>query len=215
MKERTLKKRLLPELAVALTAVLLLLSFPAFAGPGVSFHARVKGQFAEAYFDSVDRSGCVESFVYIFAVKDIERETGQPEQGPQASTTVSQTDICSGVPLIDAIGSTSLTEATFQIDKKLNSARLDATFEVCDFISDTCFPIDAHVIWTSSGGPFRLKEHRQIQAAGLKINSRFDGTSREATASGSIADGSIDLRPETSFSVYLRSVKFGEVEILH
>jgi len=209
-----LNKHLLPQLLLALTAALLLTSQPALAGPAVSFHASLKGQLAEAYFDSTDRSGCVETFVYISAVKGIDRETGQPEQGPQASAMVFQNDICSGVPLIIATGSATLTEATFQIDKKLSSARLDATLEVCDSVSDTCFPVDAHLIWTSSGSPFRLRDHRQIQAAGLKINSRYDGTSRQGTASGTITDGTTNLIPEPAFSVNLASVKAGEVDLL-
>jgi hypothetical protein len=210
-----LNKHLLPQLILVLVAVMLLASLPALAGPPITFHASVKGGFAEAYFDSTDRSGCVESFVYIFAQKAIDKETGQPEQGPQASALIQQNDICNGALLMYGIGTATLTEASFQIDKKFSSARLDATLEFCDSVSDTCFPVDAHLIWTSSGSPYRLKEHRQIQAAGLKINSRYDGTFRQGTASGTITDGTRNLSPESAFSVNLASVKFGEIDLLY
>ena len=210
-----MNKHLLTQLVLALACALLFAVLPALAGPAATFHASFKGQLAQAYFDSTDQSGCVETFLYVLAVKGVGKETSQPDQGPQASVVISQTNICSGVLLIEGTGSAALTEVTFQIDKGLTSAKLDTTIEFCDSVSDTCYPVDAHVVWTSSGAPARVKDHVQMQAAGLKINSRSDGITCAAIASGSIADGSIKLRPETAFDVNLRLLKFGEVDLLH
>src|SRR5205809_220481 len=104
LKESTLNKHLLLQLLLALAAVLFLASLPALAGPAATFHASLKGQLAEAYFDSTDNSGCVESFVYISATKGIDKETGQSDQGPQASAMIFQNNICSDVLLIEATG---------------------------------------------------------------------------------------------------------------
>jgi hypothetical protein len=205
-------KRLLLILALALSA---LVATPASAAGAETLHFSFKGQTADAFFSSVDPSGCVFTEVGVFAVDGRVKETGHPAVSSEAFIFISQFDACTDTLLLAADGSATLAPGEFQIDQQLTTASLNTTIEVFDFVSGTSFPVDVSVSWTGVGATFRIKDHFQIKTPGFKVNSRFDGTFREATASGTVSDGTTNFTPEPAVFAELGSVKQGEVVIIH
>ncbi len=185
------------------------------AASSESLHFSFKGQSAEAFFDKVDPSGCIDTSVYVTAQDGTIKQTGHPDVSSLASTFISVYDICNDVLLLAADGSATLSADAFVIDKKLNFATLSTSIEVFDFVSATSFPVNYSVSWTGFGDPFRQKDHFQIKAPGFKVNSRFDGTFRNANASGTVSDGVTNFTPDPSVFAELGSVKTGEVDIIH
>jgi len=206
-------KRLFLILALALTT-LTATSVTGAAGAS-TLHFSFKGQFAEAAFDSLDASGCVETFVFVEGVNGTVKETGHPTVSSMAVITIDQFDFCTGIETLFAQGEATLAAGEFQIDKMLATATLNATIEVSDFVSGTSFPVDVSVGWTGVGATTTQKDHFQIKGPGFKVNSRFMGTFRDATASGTVSDGTTNFTPEPAFFADMGSVKQGEVDIIH
>jgi hypothetical protein len=203
--------------ALALAAVLssLVVAFPAQAAPAETIHFSFNGQSADAFFTSTDPSGCIQTDVFVSAVDGKIKQDGAPEVESLASVAISRFDLCTGTVLLSAFGSATLAPTEFVIDRQLVSASLDTTVTVMDFVSGASFPVDVAVNWTGTGATFRVKQHFQIITPGFKLNSRFDGTFREAAASGTISDGTSNFTPEPAAFADMSSVKSGEVSIVH
>jgi len=206
-------KRLFLILALALTA-LTATSVSRAAGAS-TLHFSFKGQFAEAAFDSVDSSGCVETFVFVQGVNGTVKETGHPAVSSMAFVVIDQFDICTGTETLFAVGEATLAAGEFQIDKMLRTATLNATIEVSDVVSGTSFPVDISVSWTGVGATTTQKDHVQIRGPDFKVNFRFTGTFRDATALGTVSDGTTNFTPESAVFADMGSVKQGEVDIIH
>lgn len=206
-------KRLFLILALALTA-LTATSVSGAAGAS-TLHFSFKGQFAEAGFDSLDPSGCVDTFVYVEGVNGTVKETGQPTASSLAVVVIDQFDFCTSTETLFAVGEATLAAGEFQIDKMLTTATLNTTIEVFDEVSGTSFPVDIGVSWTGVGATTTQKDHFQIHGPDFKVNSRFMGTFRDATASGTVSDGTTNFTPESAVFADMGSVKQGEVDIIH
>ena len=199
-------------LALALVA----LPLPAHAAGADTFHFRFTGQFAEAFLESFDPSGCIGTFVGVFAVDGrVKTGPGQPAAESVAQMFIDQFDFCNETSLISAFGFTTLSADEFQIDKKITSATLNTTIEVFDFVSGTSFPVEISVSWTGIGDTFSVKDRLHIKTPDFKVNSRFDGTFRNAEASGTVSDGTTNFTPDPTVSADMGSVKQGEVAIVH
>lgn len=206
-------KRLFLILALALTA-LAATSVSGAAGAS-TLHFSFKGQFAEAQFASLDPSGCVETFVFVDGVNGTVKETGHPAVSSMAFIVIDQFDACTGIETLFATGAATLAAGEFQIDKMLTTATLNATIEVFDEASGTSFPVDVSVGWTGVGATTTQKDHFQIHGPGFKVNSRSMGTFRDATASGTVSDGTTNFTPGSALFADMGSVKQGEVDIIH
>jgi hypothetical protein len=204
-------------LAVAsLAFVLMALTLPARAAPAETLHFSFKGQFAEALFSSTDPSGCVVTEVFVAADDGrVKTGPGMPEVESVAFIFISQFDVCTQTQLLAADGFAVLAPDAFQIDRQLTAATLTATIEVFDFVSGTSFPVEVNVSWTGFGDTFSVKDRFHLKAPGFKVNSRFDGTFRDATASGTVTDGTTNFTPEPAVFADMGSVKQGEVDIIH
>jgi hypothetical protein len=207
-----MRKRLLA--VVSLAFVLMALTLPARAAPAETLHFSFTGLSAEAFFSSTE--GCVVTDVGVFAMEGrVKTGPGRPAVESAAATFVSQFDVCTGTQLLAADGFAVLAPGEFQIDEQLTAATLTATIEVFDFVSGASFPVDVSVSWTGFGDTFSVKDRFHLKAPGFKVNSRFDGTFREATAAGTVTDGTTNFTPEPAVFAQLGSVKQGEVVIIH
>jgi hypothetical protein len=206
-------KRLLLSLVAAVAMVV-------SAGPvqaaSETLHFSFKGLVADAFFSSTDPTGCVVTEVGVGAVDGrVKTMPGGPEAQSEAFMFLSQFNTCTREQLIAADGFTVLAPADFQIDRELNAARLDTTIELFDFISGTILTVDVSVAWTGAGATFTVKDRFHQKSPGFKINSRFSGTFREATATGMVTDGTTNFTPDPAVFAQLGSVKTGEVQIIH
>ena len=202
-------------LAVALLLSMLVTTLPAHAAGAETRHFSLKGQFAAAVFHTVDSSGCIETFVTVIAQDSRIKQASPPDATLRATVELFQFDSCSGRLLLSAFGLTTLTPDQFHIDKQLNAATVNATVEVTDFLSSTIFLVDVSVNWTGSGDIVRVKDHIHFQEPGFKLNAHFKGTSRNATAFGTVSDGTTNFTPQPAVFADMGTTKRGEVAISH
>jgi len=175
------------------------------------------GLTANSFFDSFDVTGCIETAVSVQAVNgDIKTQPGGPEATSMAFVSVFQADNCSMTLLLAAFGSVDLPVGAFQIDKKFTAASLSTSVELVDFVSGNTFTADVTMTWAETGeAPRVLKDHTIFRAPGFRVNSTFSGTSRPATASGTVTALGSNFTPNPAASADLESVKQGELDVSH
>lgn len=179
-----------------------------------TFVASGNGEAADTTFQSVDASGCIQTFVSLIGVDERLKESGAPsELRSWAGVIISQFDACAGSQLVAAIGTADLGPDAFQMDK-LDAATLNATIMVEDFVSGTSYPVEIAVTWQATADPVRIAEQRLIWERGLALNVRIDGTSRAGTASGTVTDGATNYTPEQGTAL-LSTGRSIEVSISH
>ena len=69
--------------------------------------------------------------------------------------------------------------------------------------------------WTGFGETEREKNRFQFLVSSFSFKSRFEGVFREASASGTISDGTTDYATFPLDFAELNSIKSGEVDITH
>lgn len=184
----------------------------ASAGGGAAF--RFKGRSAVAYFASVDESGCIGTDVYLFGSEAVvSNAPGAGTPIAQSYVYISQYDYCTGTPLLSADGSAWAPYAGSWVDKKLGSATLNTTIQVFDYLSETSFAVDLNLTWTAAGPLTRQNSHSHFQSPGCKINTRSNGSSRFAEASGSVSHGVTNYTPAPSYYADISSLKSGTINI--
>jgi hypothetical protein len=176
------------------------------------FHSTFKGQAASAFFVSVDPSGCIDTAVSVNAQDEATKVDGQPGVTSVAFLFISVFDNCTQTSLVSAAGSAALAPDDL-IVQKLDSATLDTSIEVDDFASGTTFTVDVSLNWTGVGDQFRGKTHSHFTSPGFRVNSRFDATSRGATASGTVSDGTTNYTPAPDLAANLVMAKSGDVVV--
>ena len=200
------------KLLVILTLALATFSQYSAASAGGVFKSRGKG--ASAIFSSVDASGCVFTDVFVNPNEGF----FQAPPGPGGTSSgvllaISQYDACAGVQLLAAEGFAPLGDPDFQVFGNLESATLNATVNVFDFVTGTSFDVFVSLTWTATGPVNRQSSHSHFDSPGCKVNSRFIGSFRGAVATGSVSDGSTNYTPEPSLGFDIFKAKSGEVVI--
>ncbi len=202
---------------VSLALVLMALAVPARAAGSETLHVKFQGHTAQAEFSSIN--GCVQTVVYVLATDGrFKTDPGGPEAASGGEVYVSQEDVCTQTQLVDAFGFADLAPDDFQIDGQFTAATLTATIEVSDSTSGTSFPVHVSVSWTGFGDTFSQDNRFHLKAPGSKVNFHMDGTFRQATASGTVSDGTTNLTPEPALltgNTRLGSIRVGEVDIIH
>jgi hypothetical protein len=203
---------------VSLSLVLLALALPARAARAETLHVTFQGQTAQAEFSSTQ--GCVQTVVYVLASDGrFKTDPGGPEAASGGEVYVLQDEVCTHTRLVDAFGFAALAPDEFQIDGQLTAARLTATIQVSDRTSGTSFPVHVSVRWTGFGDTFsRDERYRRDEEPGVWVNFHLNGTFRQASASGTVADGATNLTPEPALlteGTRLGSIKVGEVDIVY
>jgi hypothetical protein len=217
---KTLKKHLLT--AGLFCVVLALPCRSAAASPGQSVHLTFKGLTADASFDNVDPTGCIETSVSITATNGTIKTVnviGGPQASSSALVSLSQSDFCTLTVLLDAFSTPvplSLAAGAFQINTKLNSATLNTSADVFDTVSGNTFSVQVSITWAGTGGiPTAFRDMFVMRGPGVRINrSAFAITFDPATASGSVViPGGTNLTPGPSDSADLESVKSGDLTL--
>lgn len=205
-----MKKRLLVALILALFAATSFLPRSASAGDNFKF----SGNSADAFFSMTDNSGCVVTFVGVFANQGkFQSPPGPGSTSSFADMFIDQFDFCTETSLLSAFGSISLDNGAFEIDRSLTSATLNATIPVFDFISGTEFNVSVDLVWTGIGELSRGTFHSHFKSPGCIINERFNGSFRSGEASGTVSDGVTNFTPNPSEFANLSSTKSGSLFI--
>ena len=181
---------------------------PASTRAADSLQLQYSGQAAAVELGSTDPAGCLFTTVRVGAVDGRIKQGSQPETSSQVFVIIGQYNACTDTRLIAAMGQAPLVPAAFQVDPQLNMATLNATFEVFDYVSARSYPVDVSFNWTATGDAVRLKGSTQTRSAGFLVSERFDGSSRQATASGTVSlNGSPNLTPEPAGFAQILSMR--------
>lgn len=163
-----------------------------------------KTSSADAFFSSVDPSGCIETFVWIFAGE-------QSSEPGQAGLIMRQYDSCTFTDLMDAYGSTLLADTEFQVAPNVRSATLETTVNIYDYVSGSSFDVFVDLTWTGTGIRNRYTENSQWHDHMCREILHWHGVSRTAQASGTISDGQTDFAPAPSLEATLYLDKYVDI----
>ena len=196
----------------AALATLAIAAAPAHAGTKTREHVKNVGNTAVASWDYTQ--GNILTFVNVVATQNDVSGTGGQAQDAFLSLAISQSDIVTGNVLITGVAFVEGNNFTMTIDKDLNTATLhaqDAIFQ--DDNSFTFFNVNIDLTFTGTGEAAVMKSHENLREPGLKLESHFEGTFRDATASGSIFGKNILFTPMPATSAQLQFNKFGSMAI--
>ena len=201
--------------AAGLLALMLALPCRSAAAPGQTSHFKFKGPTANAFFDSVDVTGCVETQAFVQGVNTRIKTVGPPGTTPSAFVLLEQVDNCSFTILLSATGFTDLPPGAFQIKKNLTTATLNTSIDVFDVVSNSTFPVDISVSWTGTGTVTVSKIRNMFTAPGFRENFMSTGASRAATASGSVTALGTNFSPSPAVPADLEDLKVGDLTVTH
>jgi hypothetical protein len=192
-------------------AIVLLLSFavvPSTTRAGQTFH--FNGESAFAIFSSTE--GCVTTDVIISGMKGRSRTSPQKaETLASAFLTIFRQNTCTFETLLDISGDVQLPAKNFV--GSVNSARLRATIDVYERVSNTFFDMVVDVNWSGRGQITRNRGHFHDKAGNCKVTSNANGAQRPAVASGSISDGRTNYAVGQSTSAMLFTDAVVEISI--
>lgn len=168
---------------------------------------QIKDRAANASFSSVDPSGCVETFVFVFGSNETIKEgPGKPVTGPLAVVRLSQYDFCNNT-LGEFFGFAD--DATFEVSRQLDQARLKAT--VPGFFDETGAeaPAVVDLTWTGAGELFSESSRLRLKFPGSMLTQWFKGTFRPAQVSGSVMVGKQNLATDQVDALIIRATQGG------
>jgi hypothetical protein len=172
---------------------------------------QIKDRAANASFISVDPSGCVETFVFVFGSSEtVKQGPGKPATGPLAVVQLSQYDFCNNT-LGEYFGFAE--DATFEVSRKLDQAHLKAT--VPGFLDETGVeaPAVVDLTWTGAGELFSQTDRTRVKFPGSMLTQWFKGTFRPAQVSGSVTVGKQNLATDPVDALIIR-VTQGSFEVV-
>src|SRR6266700_4523633 len=151
---------------------------------GQTVHMQFKGLAADADFDTLDPSGCIETMVTLIAVNGSIKQDGGPVAASSVFVFISQANNCTQTQLILADEGVPLSPGALTIDSSLKAATLKATVNVTDLVSNTSLPVAISLTWTGSGQLANFEDHSNVRQPALSFKStmRESGTFRPATA---------------------------------
>jgi hypothetical protein len=175
------------------------------------FYAKGPSTFAQFSIDS----GCIHTAVFVFATdRRVRNASGPTISESFASVTILQSNSCENEMLLRASGSTfPLSKEEFQISPQLDLATLNTTITLFDQLSGTTFDVDVDITWVGTGSITHVHDKNKIRDLGCIINTRLQGKSRPAEASGTISDGVTNFTPEPTSFGRLMSLISGRVAI--
>ncbi|MCC7382995.1 MAG: hypothetical protein IT384_14245 [Deltaproteobacteria bacterium] len=182
-------------------------------GSGRVTITQVSSDGADAFFSSLDASGCVQSDAAMFVSLDATRTL--PNGGRARSALVhvfgSVFDHCTGTPLL--VGDGLATDLAFTLSPGLATATLSAPSIVfADQVSGQFLDLSMDLSWEATGGLQTGTTHDvNRDVMGFVIISVLRQQWREAVATGVITDGVQNLTPEPSLIAQIQKVQSGSV----
>ena len=172
---------------------------------------QIKDRAANASFSSVDPSGCVETFVFVFGSNETVKEgPGKPSTGPLAVVQLSQFDFCNNT-LGEFFGIAE--DAAFEVSRKLDQAHLKAT--VPGFLDETGVesPAVVDLTWTGAGQLISETDRSRVKFPGSMLTQWFKGTFRPAQVSGTVTVGKQNLATDPVDALIIRATQ-GSLEVV-
>jgi hypothetical protein len=171
---------------------------------------QIRDRAANAAFISLDPSGCVETFVFVFGAQETVKEgPGAPSTGPLAVVQLTRFNFCTN-EIEELFGITS--DATFEVSTKLDQARLRAT--VPGFVADGVeVPAVVDLTWTGAGDLISESDRYRLKLPGAMITRWFKGTYRPAQVSGTVMVGKENIAGDPMDALIIRA-RQGSFEVV-
>jgi len=172
---------------------------------------KFRGETAYASFSQIN--DCITTDISISAFENITRSKASgPSSLEEASLFYYIYNSCTGEYVADGYGYSN--NVTFNVDG-FKSGTLNGTISVYDFTSGTEKPVEVALTFTGVGENTRSRFNTSFKSKTYVSTFRSTGTSRYATASGSvILNGTNSIADTTSNYAYLGQAKEGAVTII-
>lgn len=193
-----------------LAAVLAVLVLPSMALAATDVY-HFRGKTAVMEFFETDPTGCIYTSVTVFATESrYHSAPGSPTSSAWADVSIYQWNSCTYEDLICAYGSSALPSGAFTMANNLSSATVNATVETYDYCSGISQPASFAVTWTGDGQIVRGKSNSSYHYPGYHTSYRSNGSSSDATGSGSMTVGGTTVPLENGLG-YLSSASNGSI----
>jgi hypothetical protein len=158
----------------------------------------LRGPLVNAYFSSIDPSGCIETDTFVTAQRDTYQQL--PGRGTTTGTgavSIFQYDACTDTQLLDAVGQTDTLGATeLQISRQLDWAWMRTTVSMTNIDTGELFDVDVNVSWAGTADIARDTENTNDRySLDCHVLNRWKGSGRVAEASGVVSDGATNFTP--------------------
>jgi hypothetical protein len=161
----------------------------------------LRGPLINAFFSSLDASGCIETDTFVTA----NRPTYQLLPGRGTTTGIGAVSIfeynsCTDTTVLQAVGETdTLGAADFQVSRQYDWASLHTTITVTNIDTGDDFDVTVNVALLGTSDIHRDHENTNDRyGGGCHVLNRWKGTGRDANASGTVSDGVTNFTPTTS-----------------
>jgi hypothetical protein len=197
---------------IALIAATFSYSSNASAGGGGGSPSRYKGLGASAFFSSVDESGCIFTQTSVFA----NEQTVRSQPGPSSpmsfvSVFISMYDSCTGTQLFSADGWALLAAPDLEVSRQLDSATLNATITMFEYVSGGTFDVYVNLAWAGVSPIGHEMSQFHYRFDGCQQKSQNNGTFRLAQVSGSVSDGGTEYASAQFTDARIFSSKGGTI----
>ena len=164
------------------------------SGPSCHFN----GNTALVNFFLASPDGCVQTGGFLEVTQNVTHDPPDPAvSGNTVFVSLFQNNFCTQNTL-DGFGQAS--GVSFQADKDLTTASLNATIPVFDFVSGNTFTLIVNLTWQGVGAVSKMVDSNHFRTQGTIINTHFSGTNRAANVSGTLGFGAANIASPTNFS---------------
>jgi hypothetical protein len=212
-----MKLRLVFVAVFALVMLTLIPVAPAHATPSIFTYT---GTNATADFYSTDPSGCLTTYISIFAGKELRHTPPGPvNRGAGAQIYIDQFNFCDLTEAI-GVGFTPVSPAEFRVEGSTASSHLNASLDTViaitalgGYTAPSFNQVAVHLNWTSIVVVDDIQTHGHFRTPGYVVNTHFASSFRFAAASGVISTGATNLTPDPSPNAYISATHTGMVEV--
>lgn len=184
--------------AAALTATLLL---PASAGAATNQY-RAQGETVVASFATVDATGCIWTYIEVYAYANRVRvDSGPSDPATGLDLYINGFDQCQGgSPVYDLYTGALVPSSALDVNGGLQSASLQATVDAFNWVTGTYEPVAIDLTWTGEGEALRGHTTSSATFPGGRYTTRLNGSYRLASVAGSVTLQSTNLLTNVRFS---------------
>jgi len=173
-----------------------------------------QGLSATAEWIDVDATGCIVTDAFVIAV-DNHTNNVDATNGPFAEVAVFVFDQCHFTQLMGAVTAVALGNGDFRANNSLNSASLNLTVQVYDYVSSTTIPVTLALSWSGVGDVSRETSFEFSRNGASSSRFRSSGSERHATATGTFLAGTTNYAAQPADFADLRSLNSGQGTIFY
>lgn len=160
-----------------------------------------------------DGTNCIFTSANVFVSDNVvHSQPESPTGGPYIFVSLFRYDNCADTMLEDSFG--SATGFDYKHDASMESASVNATVPVTDYVTGTTRNLTLNVVWKGFGNVDSFMDNYQFQTGHTVFHSHFSGDNRQAIATGTLTDGTTSYSFGPGLS-RLYNARGGTLDISH